>query len=480
MRTTRTIELRFDWLVNDTERQRFIVWLARNRPPATFIATCRRRAAGGRFTAGVAGQLAVLKRAVEAGCSWCDIEIETARRFPARVLRALFSPAKLLISFHDFRRTPRDLTRLARRLENWGADAIKVAAQAGNLREGLRVLALAGRKRNRIVVPMGEAVLPLRILALSHGSALDYAPVGPATAPGQIPFETLRELYRADKLSRRTRVYGVIGDPIRHSLSPLLHNTGFQERRLDAVYLPFLVKDVADFLTNLDPMGISGFSVTIPHKQAILRHLDDCDPLAAAIGAVNTVVVRSGGKLYGYNTDFVGVLRALEQRMPLAGSRVLLLGAGGAARAVGFALARGGSFVSICARKPAQARALARAIGGEAIGRPHLRGEYFDAIVNATPVGMFPHVDISPLAATELNCRMVMDLIYRPMKTRLLLLAKSRGIATVSGVEMFLAQGTAQWEIWTGLRAPEAAMRRAVLDKLRREERTTPLTVVRR
>jgi len=260
----------------------------------------------------------------------------------------------------------------------------------------------------------------------------------------------------------------------------LLHNTGFQARRLDAVYLPFPVKDLSDSLKSLDEIGIAGFSVTIPHKHAILRRLDDCDPLAIEIGAVNTVVVRGGGKLYGYNTDFVGVLRALERRMPLAGSRVLLFGAGGAARAVAFALARGGSLVSVCARRPAQAWALARRVGGEAIARRHLRREFFDAVINATPVGMFPHSDISPLAPAELNCRMVMDLVYRPVKTRLLRLAERRGIATISGVEMFLAQGTAQWEIWTGLRAPQAAIRRAVLAVLRQEERAGLHAQVRR
>jgi 3-dehydroquinate dehydratase/shikimate dehydrogenase len=454
LRYTRTIELRLDWLASHTERQKLCAWLGGRRILATFIATCRRKAAGGRFTGDVAQQLVILQRAVQAGCSWCDLETETAYTFQPETLRAFLRPAKFMIYFHDFARTPPGLTRLIRRMENWGADIAKFATLARDLSEGLRVLSLARRKRNRIAIPMGDAALPLRILALRHGAALAYAPAGPATAPGQVPLETLLHTYRADNLSRRTRVYAVIGNPIGHSLSPLLHNTGFQARRLDAIYLPFLVKDLSDFLENLGALEISGFSVTLPHKHTILRRLDDCDPLAAEIGAVNTVVVRGGGKLYGYNTDFVGVLRALERRMPLAGSRVLLLGAGGAARAVAFALARGGSLVSVCSRRPAQARTLARAVGGEVVARHHLRREFFDAIINATPVGMFHRSHVSPLAPGELNCRMVMDLIYRPRKTRLLRLAKRCGIATISGVEMFLAQGTAQWEIWTGLRAP--------------------------
>jgi len=303
------------------------------------------------------------------------------------------------------------------------------------------------------------------------GSLFTYAPVEHATAPGQVSLAEANHLYRAEKIDRRTRVYGVIGDPIGHSLSPVLHNTGFAAHRMNAVYLPFLVRDLKDFLAAIGPLGIHGFSITIPHKERILRHLDGCDPLAEKIGAVNTVVVRGNGKLYGYNTDYVGVLRALQTRIPLQNSRVLIVGAGGAARAVAFALAQAGSRVCICARRAEKAKSLARAVGGEAIARSQLRGEFFDAIVNATPVGMHPNTRQSPLAANELNCRLVFDTIYRPRETRLLQLAARRGIQTVSGVDMFVAQGTAQWEIWTGERAPQEAMRRAVLRALEREEK---------
>jgi 3-dehydroquinate dehydratase/shikimate dehydrogenase len=216
--------------------------------------------------------------------------------------------------------------------------------------------------------------------------------------------------------------------------------------------------------------GIAGLSVTIPHKETILRFLDGCDPLAARIGAVNTVVVRGGGRLYGYNTDYVGVLRSLEQRMRLTGSRVLLFGAGGAARAAAFALAQAGSIVCVCARRPERARALARAVGGQVVSRAGLKHEFFDAIVNCTPIGMHPHGGF-PLASAELNCRIVMDMVYRPRETELLQLARRKGIEIISGVEMFLAQGFAQYEIWTGERAPESAMRRAVVSALDREEK---------
>jgi shikimate dehydrogenase len=251
-----------------------------------------------------------------------------------------------------------------------------------------------------------------------------------------------------------------------------MQNAAFQARRMNAVYFPFLVRELPDFLRAVEYLAIKGFSVTIPHKESILRYLDDCDPLAAQIGAVNTVVVRGGGKLYGYNTDYVGVLRTLQTRIPLRNSRVLIAGAGGAARAVAFALAQAGAAVCVWARRSEKAKSLARAVSGEAIVRSRLRGEFFDAVVNATPLGMHPNIKHSPLERNELNCRLVFDTIYRPRETRLLQLAARRGIQTVSGVEMFVAQGTAQWEIWTGERAPVVAMRRAVVRALQREEKS--------
>jgi 3-dehydroquinate dehydratase / shikimate dehydrogenase len=291
-----------------------------------------------------------------------------------------------------------------------------------------------------------------------------------STAPGQLLLDAMADLYRAERIIRRTRVYGVIGDPIGHSLSPLLHNTAFHARKFDAVFVPFLVRDLREFFRAIDGFGVAGLSVTIPHKETILRFLDGCDPLAQQIGAVNTVVVRGGGRLYGYNTDYVGVLRSLERRMRLGGSRVLLFGAGGAARAAAFALAQAGSIVCLCARRPERARALARAVGGQVVERVGLRHEFFDAIVNCTPIGMHPRGG-SPLISVELNCRIVMDMVYRPRETELLRLARRKGVETISGVEMFLAQGFAQYEIWTGERAPESAMRRAVVAALNREEK---------
>jgi 3-dehydroquinate dehydratase/shikimate dehydrogenase len=550
---SRVLELRLDYLRDAEERVALLRWVSRHlarqqshrasyqlahqlpehaaRPASpqasmpTILAVCRTRRGGGQFAGSIKEEIAILAQAARAGCLWCDVEIETAERLVPAELRAALAPARVLVSAHDFRHLPLRLSALREKLFRFGGDAVKVAAACRSLADTRRLLDVVGERGDVIAIPMadksaaGDAAAP-RILALREGAALAYAAVDRTTAPGQLSLDATKHVYHLNRVfarnvaprpkresranrafgpSRDTRVYGVIGDPVAHSLSPLLHNTAFAARGIDAVYLPFHVqevprgnpRDLRDFLAAVKDFGISGFSVTLPHKQSILRYLDDCEPLAASIGAVNTVVVRDG-RLSGYNTDYVGVLRSIESRISLRASRVLLLGAGGAARAAAFALARGGALVWIWARRRAQARALARAVGGEAIERSALRSESFDAVVNCTPVGMHSGMPgatraslvparasarstsaSSPLEPGELNCRVVMDLIYRPRKTELLYRAERRGIESISGVEMFLAQGIAQWEIWTGERAPRAAMRRAVIRALADEERVS-------
>jgi 3-dehydroquinate dehydratase/shikimate dehydrogenase len=467
---TRTIELRLDWLRSDGERGKLLAALRRYPGKGlTLIATCRRILGGGNLAGGAEAELYWLGQAREAGCEWCDLEIETLRELPGQTARSIPVPKKILLSFHDFQRTP-PLPRRLVRARRGEADAIKIAARALTISDSLRLLRLAHASNDIVSVPMGEIGLPARLLALRGGSALAYAPVSAATAPGQVSLHDFKRLYRADAITRKTKVFGVIGDPVGHSLSPLLHNTGFVAAKCDASYLPFLVENLKEFVQAIPEFALRGFSVTIPHKQSIMKHLAQCEPMAEKIGAVNTAVVGKDGKLRGLNTDYVGVLQALGGQLRLRDSRVLIFGAGGSARAAAFALANAGAEVLICARREAAARELARACGAQAIARKHLSSTCFEAILNATPVGMYPHTGISPLSPRELNCKIVMDLIYRPLRTQLLKIAATRGIRAISGVEMFLAQGFAQWELWMGKAAPEAAMRRAVMAKLRSEE----------
>ncbi|MGB7437233.1 MAG: shikimate dehydrogenase [Candidatus Acidiferrum sp.] len=471
LRQTPTVELRLDWLASDHERLKVLRWLKRFAPKnAVFVATCRRRIGGGEFAGGAEAELFWLRKAKEAGCLWCDLEIETLRELPGKTAEGYALPPKVLLSIHDFRRTPELPSKLKIAARD-GVDAVKVAAMSRKLSDSTRLLRLARGSSKVVAVPMGEIGLPGRILALRQGSALLYAPVAAATAPGQVNLRDLKELYCAHTLTSKTRVYGVIGNPIGHSLSPLLHNTGYVAARKDAVFLPFLVEQLAEFLKVGREFGVAGFCVTIPYKQKIFKYLDACDPLAEDIGAVNTVTVRANGTLVGTNTDYLGVLRAFEGKLNLKASRVLIFGAGGAARAAAFAMAKAGADILVCARREQAAKELARAVRGGVVKRAALRNEKFDAILNTTPIGMHPHAGSSPLEPAELNCKLVVDLVYRPLRTKLLRLAAARRIRTVSGVEIFLAQGIAQWELWMGSRAPEAAMRSAIMKTLRAEER---------
>ena len=467
---TRTVELRLDWLRSDRERAVLITALGQRRPKGvTLLATCRRVLGGGKLEGGAEAELFWLTQARQAGCQWCDLEMETLRELPNNCARCYPLPEKILLSFHDFERTPA-LPRRVVRAEHAEADAVKIAARARTLSDSLRLLRLARNSRDTVAVAMGEVGLPARLLALREGSALAYAPVALATAPGQVGLHDFKRLYRADAATRETEIYGVIGSPIGHSLSPLLHNTGYVRAQRDAMFLPFLVEDLREFVKAIPEFALRGISVTIPHKQSIMNYLSQCEPMAAKIGAVNTVVVRKNGKLHGSNTDYIAVLRALKGRMHLPNSRVLIFGAGGSARAAAFALAGAGAEILICARRESAARELARACSGQAIARRHVQSACFALIVNATPVGMHPDADVAPLLPEELNASLVMDLIYRPMRTELLRIAAKRGTRVISGVEVFLAQGLAQWELFMGEAPPAAAMRRAVLGKLRADE----------
>ena len=363
---------------------------------------------------------------------------------------------------------------MVRRAKTLGADVVKIAALARKHSDAARLLKLARKHKGKLIaVPMGNAGIPGRVLALREGSPLTFAAGDSksAVAPGQLTRKQLIEHYRAPKLNARTRVYGVVGNPALHSLSPVMHNAAFGHHKINAVYLPFEAKNLKDFLSCIRDYGIRGLSVTAPHKEKILRHLDTVDPIAGMIGAVNTIVVNGKGKLEGFNTDYVGVLRTLERAFPLECSEALIIGAGGAARACAYALATAGAYVSVTARRPAAARTLAKALGGEAVSRKVLPGRRFDVIINCTPAGQAPKEKESPLAAREINAAVVLDLVYRPLETRFLQLAKRRGVKTVTGLDILVEQGAAQFEIWTERRAPVRVMKQAARRALKGAEK---------
>jgi len=261
------------------------------------------------------------------------------------------------------------------------------------------------------------------------------------------------------QLDGATKIYGIMGKPVSHSLSPAMHNAAFRAQGLNKVYVAFEVTDVARALDGFRAIGVGGVSVTIPHKQAVMPHLDAIDPVAQKIGAVNTLLIEDM-HIRGYNTDWIGANQALETIVDLPASTVLVLGAGGSARAIGFGLQEKGTTVILANRTLAKGQALARDLDCECYPLEEIKDLKVDALVNATSVGMTPNVDATPVPKTVLeNIPAVMDIVYAPSETRLLREAQQAGCKTVNGTYMLLYQGVAQFELWTGRKAPVDVMR---------------------
>jgi shikimate dehydrogenase len=270
----------------------------------------------------------------------------------------------------------------------------------------------------------------------------------------------------AMRIDQHTVLYGVVGWPIGHSLSPVMHNAAFAAAGMNAVYLAFAARDIRGAIAGARGLGIRGLSVTIPHKEAVIPHLDEVDDLAEKIGAVNTVVNREG-RLVGYNTDALGALSALEEKISLAGKRCVIVGAGGAARAIGFVLKDRVAAISVASRPSERGKDLAACLGCAFIPLDELDRVAADLLVQTTPVGMAPHEDECPVPESALRAGMaVMDIIYNPLQTRLLAMARSRGCVTINGLSMFVHQGAEQFRLWTNLDPPLEAMTRAVLEAL--------------
>lgn len=256
----------------------------------------------------------------------------------------------------------------------------------------------------------------------------------------------------------RTEIYGIIGNPVAHSLSPAMHNAAFAHCGMNRVYVPFPVTDVETAVRGLAALGVRGASVTVPHKQAVIPVVDALDPVAARIGAVNTLVINQG-RITGANTDWLGAVNALKEHTELTGRRVLVLGAGGSARAIGFGLLEAGAEPVIANRTASRGEQLAAALGCPFMPLSEAAACEAEILINATSVGMAPNTDVPLPADAVAAFSVVMDIVYAPLETPLLRLARDRGCRTIDGLAMLLHQGAAQFELWTGEPAPLAVMR---------------------
>jgi 3-dehydroquinate dehydratase/shikimate dehydrogenase len=474
VKETNFLEFRLDYLDKPLAALPRLKQFLAEHTAVTAIATCRRAPNGGKFEGTVAAETEILIKAAGSGFHLVDLELESAEELKKNDFQKLRETGvALIVSFHDFKQT-KDLDGVFARIKPFEPEFVKIVPTARTLTDNLTLMRFIERVNdhsNIIGVCMGDAGIISRVLGVRAGSAFTFAAAtaGEETAPGQIAARTLIETYRIDHVDAATKVYGVAGNPIRSSLSPLMMNAAFRRETVNAVYLALQADKIADLLTLVKEIPIQGISVTMPLKQEIIPHLENTDPLSAKIGACNTLLRAQDGKLYGFNTDVAGVVAPLERRMSLRGAKVLVLGAGGAARAAVFGLRDKGADVWILNRTPETAQKLAKQAGAKTIKKEAVAKTPFDVIVNATPIGMAGNKSAQILEAKDLNTKLVFDLVYNPIETPLIAAARSKGIPVVAGVEMFVQQGARQFEIWTGKPAPEEEMLRVVLHALKQK-----------
>lgn len=465
------LELRLDYIAQPLAALPKLKNFIDLHPEATFIATCRRAVNGGKFKGPVAAQLAILRKAADLGFQLVDLELQSVEALKANDLRELYDRVGLIISHHDFKAT-KNIDRQFKEMSKYPADFYKVVSTATSLHDNVVMMKLLEEnsgKHEMVGLCMGEQGIISRVLGVRAGSIFTFgsAAKGEETAPGQVLAGELRDVYRIEMVDQATQVYGVAGDPVSHSLSPVMMNAAFRRETVNAVYLALHARSLKDLMACVRDIPIRGLSITMPYKQDILSLLENSDPLTRQIGACNTLVRAADGKLYGFNTDVAGVIVPLEQRMNLAGIRVLIVGAGGVARAAAFGLKAKGAEVLLTNRTVEKGQTLARQAKVKYMKRADVAKQQFDVIINATPVGM-NNTKQSPLEEKELNTKYVFDLVYTPAETRLVKMARAKNIQVIPGLEMFVQQGARQFEIWTGKPSPVAEMAYVVTKALER------------
>ena len=465
------VELRLDWLSHLPDLSR----LLQNRPTPVVV-TIRRGTDRGLWKGDEEQRQTLLRQAIVSGVEYVDLEEDTA----AKIRR--YGKTKRIVSHHDFEETPQDLEAIHKRLCKLDPDVVKLVTMAHTPADSIRMLKLV----QSATVPtigfcMGELGIFSRILCGKFGAPFTYATFNKdrVMAPGQLSFEDMQGIYRFNQINSETEVYGVLGDPVSHSMSPLIHNAAFKALGLNKVYVPFRVpKEQLKFtLDLLKGLGIKGYSVTIPHKEAVVARAQNFDGPVEQIGAANTLYTDAAGSWWAANSDYDAALQSLAlagadgvnppptAEQFLQGKKVLMLGCGGVARAIGRGVVNSGAILTVCNRTHARAVDLANQLGCQQISWENRGAQFADVLINCTAVGMHPDLDSSPFAENWLREGMVVfDTVYNPEQTLLLKQAKLRNCKTVSGIEMFVRQAAVQFEKFAGQPAPVKVMR----DTLRR------------
>lgn len=465
------VEMRLDYIGRHIDLRRL---LANRECP--LVITCRRREDGGRWEKTEDERLMILRSAIAAGVDFVDLEEDIADAIPR------YGSTKRIISMHNFASTPSDLEEIHARLASHDADVVKIATMANSFTDCIRMLKLVENASvPTIGICMGDIGQITRIMALRYGAPFTYTTMSSdrKVAPGQIAFDKMRDLYRPKEINEETVLYGVVADPVAHSLSPLIHNTAFQHDGLNLRYLPFRIPsdELPLFVQWCRESKMGGLSVTIPHKEKILGLVDEAESAATGIGAINTVAFRNGVTT-GYNTDYRAAMDCLQEALKtqktlqnqntqiedlFRGRAALLLGAGGVARAIGYGLRQRGAIVTIASRTSERAEELAASIGGRSIPWNRRYESKPGILVNCTPIGMHPDIDSTPFDGTKLHeDTIVFDTVYNPEQTVLVKDAKKAGCLVINGLDMFVRQGAYQYKLFTGKEPPSKLMRETV------------------
>ncbi len=471
------IEIRFDCL-HHLHFNKFLTKFKNLKQ--NFLITFRPEEQGGKRNISLSERRKFWEYVSSTNANYLDIEPDLQIKF-ARLRTNL-----RIASFHQFSTSKNNLENTFDELAETNSEIIKIAVQTDDITDTIPVWKLLekAKSENKQIIPiaMGEAGKWTRILGLAHGAFMTYAALdaGKETAPGQVSARDLLEVYRAKDLDENTNVYGIIGGNTSVSMSPYIHNAAFQFHDLNAVFVPLQVKNLDDFMRRMVKpemreieLNFKGFSVTIPHKTDVIKHLDSIDETAERIGAVNTIKIENG-KLYGFNTDAEGFIEPLLNLYgDINGAKVAILGAGGAARACVYALQKNRANVTVFARDLKKAETLAEDFSvelKELITNHEQRTTFddFDILVNATPLGMKGKAETeTPAVAEQMrNLKLVYDLIYTPFQTKFMNEADRAAVPKIGGLAMLIAQAAKQQKIWTNLDAPLEKMSRAALEKL--------------
>ena len=464
------VEMRLDFIGRTIDLKRL---LAERHCPV--VITCRRREDGGRWEKTEQERLMLLRSAIASGADFVDLEDDIAASIPR------YGSTKRIVSLHNFERTPDNLEEIHARLAALDADVVKIATMANSFADCIRMLRLVeAAEIPTIGLCMGDIGAVTRILGLRYGAPFTYTTLSSERkiAPGQITFETMRDVYRPNQINEETRLFGVVADPVAHSLSPQIHNAAFQHDQLNCRYLPFRVvaEELPLFLEWCKQSDIGGLSVTIPHKEAMLGLMDEAESASQGIGAINTVAIKNG-VASGYNTDYRAAMDCLTEALKtqktmqnqtvrdedlFRGRGAMLLGAGGVARAIGYGLRQRGADVLVCNRTEERAVELARAIGGRVVPWSQRHEQRVGILINCTSIGMHPDIDRSPYSEKMHSDTIVFDTVYNPEQTVFIKDAKKAGCFVINGLDMFVRQAAYQYKLFTGLEPPSRLMRETV------------------